>query len=130
MEIGKLEGQVSNVTTLDTYSKQSAGGRGMRNYLSCPSRARTRRRRTPDGAFSSCSACLRYGYQQLCESALAVSEIPCKGAGRKGVTNALNGAESAKLSLEIALVSLVRETSHNKSLECIASDVGVVRRFV
>lgn len=42
---------------------------------------------------------------------------------------ALNGAETAKLPLEILLVGLVRESRNNQSLEGIAANVGVLVGF-
>jgi hypothetical protein len=42
----------------------------------------------------------------------------------------LNGSEATKLSLQVRLLSIIMESGHEESLERIASDLGVVLRFV
>lgn len=44
--------------------------------------------------------------------------------------NAFNGAETPKLALQIALVSLVAETRDHQGFECIATDIRILRRLV
>lgn len=45
-------------------------------------------------------------------------------------TNALNWADSAKLLLQVALIRIITEASHNKCLEGVAANIGVFVGFV
>jgi hypothetical protein len=99
-------------------------------YLSCPSRAQKRQRRSRGAG----AACGRGGAQGGCRSRGGSGERDCQRhdnvAGPTDTTHPLNRPIAAKLVFEVLLVDVVAEPSNDHGLEWVAADVGVVLRLV